>query len=307
MIKQCIKKVVYYSYLFLTKKVDFRHYWILSRPYHVPQFHDNPGQQGNYCYGNWQAVKNARGGGFDPHCMIEHGIYFGRVVLEDECVYPSISTIYTYSPYRQEVLKEYFGEGFNKRIVPVGPYITYADHHLSKKKRQRIKKQWGRVLLVFPSHSSSEGETSFDYDTWLSQIDKRASNYDTVIVSLFWLDVYNGNHKKYQEKGYLLACCGNRFDPRFLSRQKDMISLADMTMSNDIGTHVGYCIAMGKPHYIYHQEVKYEAKNDKDKDTDTVSANRHIEYKELFSLFSEFKEEITPDQVKAVKYYWGQY
>ena len=294
-------------YIEITSVLDFRHIWILSRNLKVPEFSDKAGIQGNCCFGNLPAVKNALGDKFDPHCMIEHGVYFGRNVLEDECVYPEISTIYTYSPYRLEVLQEHFGENFDKKIVLVGPYLIHANHMLSDSKRTELKKKYGRTLLVFPSHSSPEGETSFDYGAWLSEIDKRAKNYDKIIISLFWLDVYNGNYKRYKDKGYILACCGNRFDPNFLSRQKDMISLADMTMSNDIGTHIGYCIAMGKPHYIYHQNVLFEAEEEKDRDTDAIIVNRKREYSELFGLFSEFKEEITPDQEKVIKYYWGEY
>lgn len=307
MIKNILKRILYSLNCGLTRMFDFRHYWVLSRKLRWPMLSSRSGIQGNYCYGNQLAIKNAMGTEFDSHCMIEHGLYFGRNVLEEECVYPEISTIYTYSPYRLEVLYEHFGENFDKKIIPVGPYIIHANHLLTESKRAVLKEKWGKTLLIFPSHSSPEGDTSFNYDAWLTEIEKRSKNYDTVIVSLYWLDVYNGNYKRYKDKGYILACCGNRFDPNFLSRQKDMISLADMSMSNDIGTHIGYCVSMGVPHCIYHQKVEFEAEKDKDRDTDIISANREREYSGLFSLFSEFKEEITVEQEKAVKYYWGNY
>lgn len=307
MIKQLIIKIVYYTYLFFTAKVDFRYYWILSRAYPVPHFNDNPGQQGNHCYGNWLSVKNVMGRQFDPNCMIEHGLYFGRVVLEDECRYPQISTIYTYSLYRKEVLMEFFGKDFDKNIVVVGPYIQYANHMLSVQQRQKIKENWGRVLLVFPSHSSPEGELSFDYHSWLEEIEKRAKTFDTVIISLFWLDIYNGNYTHYLNKGWNLACCGNRFDPNFLSRQKDMISLADMTMSNDIGTHIGYCVSLGKPHYIYRQNVCMELSENERIDTDEQSRYRMQEYDTLYNSFSRFETEITDEQKQLIRYYWGDF
>lgn len=306
-LKQIIKLVIYNTYQILTRKLDFRHYWFLSRVYPVPIWHENPGQQGNHCYGNWQAVKNAMGSSFDSHCMIEHGLYFGREVLVNECECPQVSTIYTYGPYRVEVLKEFFGPCFDKNIVSVGPYLKYSNYMMSERKRSLLKKKWGKVLLVFPQHSSPEGEYAFDYSSWLEEIERRAKGFDTVVISLFWLDVYQGNFKPYLNKGYVLACCGNRFDPHFLNRQKDMISLADMTMSNNIGTHVGYSVIMDKPHYIYRQDIDFTLKTGFDGQTDNVRLAIKREYTELYSAFAEFKTEITDEQKKLIRYYWGDF
>jgi len=307
MIKHTIKKIVFWLYEKYTKRLDFRDYKELARPFLASTISTKSGIQGNYCYGNIRAIKRAMGNAYDPHCMIEHGVYFGRNVLEDECLYPEISTIYTYSPYREEVLKEHFGSAFDKRIIAVGPYIIHAANHLNEKQRAEIKKLWGKTLLVFPSHSSPEGSTQFDYTAWIEEILRRSVGFDTIVISLFWLDIYNGNYEQYLDKGFVITCCGHRMDPNFLSRQKDLISLADMSMSNDIGTHIGYCISMGVPHYFFHQDVKFEANNDSDRDSDIISANRKREYRELFGLFSEFNDVITAEQEKAVKYYWGEY
>lgn len=307
MIKKYIKFFLYTIYIVLTQKLDFRHYWILSRKYPIPIFSIKPGLQGNHCYGNSYAVQNAMGTDYDTNCMIEHGVYFGRKVIEEECLYQEISTIYTYSPYREEVLREHFGKNLKKKIVPIGPYIIYAHHMLHEADLIKLKRKWGRTLLVFPSHSSPEGEQSFDYQTWFDAIKAKSKDYDTVIISLFWLDIYNGNYKHYLKKGFIIVCCGNRFDPHFLSRQKDLISIADMTMSNDIGTHIGYCIALGKPHYIYRQEIKWSISKSKDKDTSCIALCRQKEYDELFNMFGMWQEYITKEQIETVKYYWGNF
>lgn len=59
-----------------------------------------------------------------------------------------------------------------------------------------------------------------------------------------------------KDKGYTIVCPGNRFDPRFLSYQRDMIELSGMTMSNDLGTHIGYIVALNGPHYMFKQKVE---------------------------------------------------
>ena len=308
LIKGIIKFTIYKLYLLITANLDFTHYRILA--WNVPTYwgKKNPGIVGNICYGNNKALKKALGRKYDKHCMIEHGVYFGRVVLENECTIPEISTIYTSSPYRYEVLTKHFGTNFSKRIVTVGPYIEYAKNFTSVNKLKKLKKKLGKVLLVFPSHSSPEHSLEFDFDSWLNEIRKCSTGFDTVIISLFWLDIKNGNYKRYLKEGYLLACNGNRFDPQFLSRQKDLITIADATMSNDVGTHVGYCITLGKPHYIFHQKIilEYYTQFKESEDSDETSKNRMHEYNQLFDAFNEFNIPITENQKLLVEYYWGK-
>ena len=307
-LKKTLAYIINKIYYLITSKMGFTHYYILSRNIPVYKFTDKQGILGNVCYGNNIAVKKAMGKDFMSDCMIEHGIYFGRYVIEEECIYPEISTIYTYSPYRKEVLEEYFGPNFSKNIIVVGPYIKFAEHLYSEKKLSKLKEKFGKVLLVFPSHSSMDTSVDFNYNIWLYEIERRSEGYNTVIISLFWADINKGLHKKYLEKGYLIACNGNRFDPNFLSRQKDLIYLSDMTMSNNIGTHIGYCISMNKPHYIFHQKVSDSDISDRSKfDVSEIEKNREKEYGELYKQFSNFDTIITPEQKNIIEYFWGPF
>ena len=305
MIREFFKYIIYKFEVYLSRFIGPHNYFLLSRKWVVYCKSKKSALIGNLCYGNNFAVKRAMGKNFTSNCMIEHGVYFGRYVIEEECMIPEISTIYTYSPYRLEVLNEHFMGTLGKDIVPVGPYIRYARHFYSECKLNRMKRENGRTLLIFPTHSSPEINQSFDYNAWLNEIRLRAEGFDTVIISLYWLDFRNGSYKYYENKGYTLMCNGNRFDPFFLNRQKDLIYLADMTMSNDIGTHIGYCICENKPHYIYQQKIKYESIDDGKVHEDMNSRIRHQEYQEIFDAFSEFSGKITTIQTELVRYYWG--
>lgn len=312
-IKGVIIYCIYKLYLFITVKIGFTHYYILSRNIPVHFFNKNLAIVGNICYGNIYAVKNALKKEFDKHCIIEHGLHFARYVTSDnyKWVFSEINTIYTFGQYREEVLKEYFGNDTSKKIIKIGPYIHFAKDFYSDARLKKIKQKIGKTLLVFPTHSSPENLTSFDYEAWITEIKRCAVNFDTVIISLFWLDINNGNYKHYLQNGFQIACCGNRFDTHFLSREKSLIKLSDMTMSNDVGTHIGYCVALGKPHYIYHQEIKIEYYKEY-KDQEEVFLGREYmkiwerERMEFFDAFSSFEERITEKQKKLVDYYWGK-
>ena len=68
-----------------------------------------------------------------------------------------------------------------------------------------------------------------------------------------------GHTETYLEHGFECVTAGHIYDPFFLSRLKSIIDLATITTSNEIGTHIGYCIFMGKPHYFYNSSVEYKS------------------------------------------------
>ena len=311
-IKNAIRTVKYffsyYFYIIKTRNVDYFHYKKLAVSCGVVSWSMKPGILGNKCYGNWKAVKKAVGSTYNKHSMIEHGIYFGERILYSECEMPEISTIYTYSPYRVNVLKKYYNGTLNKEVISVGPYIKYSSNFHGEKTLKRIKLKYGKILLVFPSHPDPTNNTLYDFEEFIREIDRISEEFDSVFVSMFWVDIKYGKHKFYEEKGYIIVCSGNRFDPKFLSRQKDLIELSDMTMSNDMGTHIGYCISLNRPHYLFEQKVNFDFTNENQiiiNDMKNTEATRINEYKKMLKTFGTYNVNITDEQRKIVKYYWG--
>lgn len=313
LIKNCIIKiytfVCYYAYHIITAYDDCFHYKHFIKDLPIFLFSKESGILGNKCYGNYNEIKRALGNDFKKCCMIEHGLYFGRYVIEKECMIPKVNTIYTYSNYRKDSILEHFNYKLDKNIICVGPYIKYARHFLSNSELKNLKAKFGKVLLVFPSHSSPDALSFYNEKEFIAEINDIAKDYDTVIVSLFWLDIKRELDIYYKEKGYVVACSGTRSDWRFLRRQKDLISLADMSMSNDVGTHVGYCISMGVPHYMYRQQINIEYNEDivGARDDNYNERCRKLEYNEIFMAFNSKEPIIKSVQLEVVKKYWGEF
>ena len=61
----------------------------------------------------------------------------------------------------------------------------------------------------------------------------------------------------------MVVTAGYIMDPLFLSRLKSIIQLSDLTMSNNVGTHLGYCIYLNKPHWIVRQKIGNTSHNQK--------------------------------------------
>lgn len=239
-------------------------------------------------------------------CIVEHGYFFGEYVsaLERQSF---TNTILTFG----QVRVNHITKALDKEAIPIGPYINYADDYVSEQEKDELKKQLKRTLLVFFSHASTGCSVEFDLDYMVSKIESIRESFDTVVVSVFWSDLTPELEKRLKDLGYLIFSSGHRYDYNFLSRQKTMISLSDMTMSNSISTHIGYCLCLNKPHWYIKQEVKEVSHNSKGAQNVNVAKqisedNAAIkEVRELEEVFKEYNESITEEQYKVADKYFG--
>jgi hypothetical protein len=127
---------------------------------------------------------------------------------------------------------------------------------------------------------------------------------------MYWKDILNGNHFPYREHGFQVVTAGHRSDSYFLSRLKDIIELSDYTMSNFVGTHIGYCISLGKPHYIIKQKYEIYGENIEKEFEDRRDINYLHSFKneesEIIDAFDNFIFSITDLQIFIVEKHWGK-
>ena len=191
----------------------------------------------------------------------EHGLYLGNYISKDSIIsFPKkIITI-------GEERKKYMSAMSEKIVIAIGPYILYAKSLLNDTEIDRIKREIGTVLLVFPTHSIKDLEVEYNYSVFNNIILEEKVNYDTVLVCLFHLDAQNEKVvSNYQEMGCTIVCAGHKYDQNFLSRLRSIIEMSDFTISNSIGTHISYCYALGKNHRVFNQNIWYKGKNLKEK------------------------------------------
>lgn len=246
---------------------------------------------------------------FKRDAMVEHGLIFGSLVQRH--YYNTFAkTVVTFSDYRKQFIKK----RLSKEVETIGPYIRHVSPLMSEELIQIIKNKLGRILLVFPSHSISSTNVLFDQESLISKIQeiKTAQKFDTVVVCLYWNDVLLGKHKIYVEAGFKTVTAGHTNDYYFLNRLRSIIQLADMTMSNSAGSHVGYCIAEGKGHYIFNQELKnknLKAGHNRDLDQRTAE-NWETFYKDkelIAQAFESYCFKPTSEQIEVVRRFWGEF
>ena len=195
----------------------------------------------------------------------------------------------------------------DKELVAIGPYINYTSTLLSDETIQQLKEQMGKTLLVFPSHSIDSEAASYNIESFINELENIRNGYDTILVCLFWVDALNNTLvEKYNKMNYRLCTAGHLHDTNFLSRLRSIIELSDFTVSNNVGTHVGYCISLGKPHYIFRNNVSRVLKHKKEYfSEESRMPTFNTETKEVYEAFSSLSNIISNQQYKVVDKYWG--
>lgn len=221
---------------------------------------------------------------------IEHGLYYADNYIPMASFTKTVRRIITYSDYRKNILCS----KLDKPVVTVGPYIHYANLIIPEKEIDKIKMDLGRTLLYFPTHQSTEEKIEYDVQEDVNKLKTfaRDKGFDTILVNMFYLDILNTSYADiYEKNGLRIVTAGNRYDYNFISRLKTIISLADYTVSNNVGTHIGYCIYMNKPHYIFREDL-YKMENSRI-------------MLEVGEVFHHYEESIMDKQREVINKYWG--
>ena len=180
---------------------------------------------------------------YEIKAFFDHGITFTSALEAGLRIHESLPTI-TSSKFRKNNILSHKNNG----VYSIGPYIAYAKSLLNKSQLRKEKKKLGKNLLVFPMHSTVETHYNFELENFTNEILKFSPDFDSVTVCLYWKDVLRGLDKYYNDLNFNTVTAGYMTDPLFLKRLKSIIELSDMTISNSVSSHTGYCIYLNKPH-----------------------------------------------------------
>lgn len=255
----------------------------------------------NDFYGIASALKKYSGYNKKLPVFIEHGVYFGDFVNEEEIseISPGLITF-------GDVRKKHIKSKADIPVICIGPYIKYVESYFSDKVKDKIKKKYGKILLVFPQHTI-EGVTIKDNDElFINKIKeiKEKKKCDNVFISLYYREARGKYYELYKKNGFIPICCGNRQDPNFLPRLKSFIECSELTLSNNVGTHVGYCYALGKEHVIIDSQNSLSIKNKKyQKNVPELYLElAKFEKNEIKKAYTHGKED---DIKRVICKYWG--
>lgn len=256
----------------------------------------------NGFYGIGHVIRRYSGYRKKINACIEHGMYWGDYYLDFEVKHSGLNGLITFGKGRQSVLEK----EADVPVYTIGPYINYARCLLSEKQQEKLKKEWGNTLLVFPTHSVENLQADFDENSFLEWIEwfQKEHGYQTVLICMYYKDILLGRDKNYKDKGYKIVTAGYLYDPKFLDRLSTFLELADYTLSNFVGTHLCYCIAKGKGHTIYHQAVHHNAFTGSQKIDYPQDPTGGLERK-LKDIFSDYEKVPLKRQEEIIHFWCG--
>ena len=132
----------------------------------------------------------------------------------------------------------------------IGPLILYA--------REPEERPPGDRLLFFPSHSSHHVSASYDFREVERTIEGYRAEWNQVSVCVYWRDVLDGHADFYRSLGVECVTAGHMYDPGFLDRLRAIIERCDAVRSIEVGSHIFYSVALGRPVRLEAHRVEYE-------------------------------------------------
>ena len=297
-------KIYHKTKVYFSKKGDFDFLDVKSPKIFIP-YHPNPESN---LFGHIELFKRYINNNLDLlNVHIQHGVILGKLVQEI-MINSFADTIITYGENRKRLIQK----TTPKKVIAVGPYIRYAKSRLTIDELGKLKNLYGKTLLVFPAHSSVDRtKISFDQISLVRKIKEIVVKNDikTVFINLFYSDCNKEAIDYYEKEGFKVCTAGYWLSDNFLPNLRTIIELSDFTMSNRMGTHIGYCLALNKPHYIFNQDHNEEFIGLKGKeDLEQTLTNEYyskIDSDRIESVFMEENFTISYKQIEIVNEFWG--
>lgn len=254
---------------------------------------------GNAFYGLSTIIKKYSGFKGVVSGIVEHGVYLSSELREVNQF--DLPCVFTFGEYRRSHLRT----ATDRPIFQIGPYIKYAGIE-NPEKIYELKQNLGKTMLVFPVHTIEHNDTDYHAEAFARYIleIKKEMDINTVLVSLYFNDVPK-MAPIYESMGFTVVCSGYRTDRDFLVRQRAYFELADVVVTNSVGTHMGYAIALNKPVCLFVQKISQEYDNQITKESEDADAVALAAIEEIQQVFEGMHSEITPEQKEIVEKYWG--
>lgn len=249
----------------------------------------------NAYYGHAHTLKQYAGlpADYPLKAIIEHGVTLNDFIWETE-MQSLLPVFLTATPAYAELVRR--ASGGRKQAVAIGPMIQYVPLPEEEPAVRR--------LVAFPTHSTAHIDTNFDVDEFAARLEKLRPDFDEVVVCVYWRDAQRGLAAEYAARGFACTTAGHIYDPLFMTRLAGILHGAALVYTNQIGSHVIYAAALGRPLWLVPQEIELRSENDFNRHYIENERPRVFEnptVRRLYELFGERHDSLTPEQHSFVR------
>ena len=231
--------------------------------------------------------------GLQLKLSIEHGINFVDHLWDVDTL-AGMPMFLCAGRERAELVQDSLPQGC--RAVSIGPLVSYAPAG------PEAGAPASRSLVAFPAHSTHHLDTDYDAGQFADRLLAERSAYDRIAVCLYWRDVQRGVQRAYADRGIECVTAGHMYDPQFLTRLRAILEGASEVVTNEVGTHVVYAVALGRPVWMFEQEISITAESQAvlHRDGADADALAHGRLAEVRSLFAERRSSLSAHQREAI-------
>ena len=251
----------------------------------------------NGLYGTSYCLKRYSGYAKKIMCAIEHGMPH-TFENEFELNGNPADILLVASEERKSVLQGHT----NKNVIPYGPLIAYSKVLFDENVIKDMKDNLGKTLLVYPMHSIEEYHFSNSTDDFIKYIEEIKVKYafDTVLVSVYFIDILRGFHVRFLQKGWQIMCAGNRINYDFMDCQRTIMELADLVVCQGYSSALGYAGYLKKS--IMFKDLPLIVRHN----GEIEEQDMWMQYKkDLIDLFSDYHDNLTDKQYQFLKNLYG--
>ncbi len=236
---KCIKKESIFDTKYATNIFDFNYIARQRNGRNSEIFH------GNSIYSIGYVLRKYCNYTGDIYCASEHGLPAGSTKDIGEYKDNNRKILFVMSENRRNFLQP----KTNKLMIPIGPSIMpYCTNIYSEFVMEAIKRNLGKTLLVFPQHSCADSECIQTGNQFINQINELVSifKYNSVLVCLYYEDIYRGAFIEYQKQGWTVVTAGHKYNNDFGDCLKTIINLSDHVATQGYGSAAIYSIYLKK-------------------------------------------------------------
>jgi hypothetical protein len=176
------------------------------------------------------------------------------------------------------------------KAVAIGPLILYA------RALAPPEPSTERRLVFFDAHSSDYLTASYDVDVAVARLAALQNEFDEIVVCLYWRDILLGRAEPYRRHGFRCVTAGHIFDPRFLFRLVEIISSAAVVLTDRVGSHLLYALALDRPVWLDYAPAVYEPTENSPYGTVGAPDEGGEVIDRASALFGTRVERVQPDQ-----------